>query len=472
MSRRRVRDFFQLGAIAGVVQQFRPPQLNDFGGGGIDSPLYVDARTGEAFLLVNGVITPFPWSGLNVMSFGARCDGVTDDTSAIQRAMAAAQAKGAGTELYFPGGNIIHKSPLTVSDIPIRLVGGGGQSSAYVATPASACTVLKYQGAATTSAQLSFVRCGMSHGMRGFALDSNSLCDKSLLVDSCMFGIYEDVSVVNPKKWGVKLGTDAGGGTVSWNSFRNLRLSVNGPSIVAGIWLTGTVSPAANACHNSFYDTYIDHGGAANANGIDLGNCDNNRFYNPFIFRSSGTGFGVNVITTENPPFPVNNFFFHAQATGGVNMPVGSGALSFHGYSQDNGEPDPSGVGAGSAYWDNGQHLNAPGYFKSGACGSYFGKASAAVVANASLTVFSAGSGLFVIRNLSTGGVVLASVDIGTGLVTSISDPAAIFATADPGGGGNKIWGHVSGSDFVLTNRYAVNKDIGVALVTLYGTPA
>lgn len=104
----RLFKYFTLGSVGDVVTQFRPPQLADFGGGGIRSPIVINGTTGEAFIYVNGVITSFNSVGSGVINvkgypYGAVGNGVVDDTAAIQAAVNAAGAL--GWAVYFPPGN-------------------------------------------------------------------------------------------------------------------------------------------------------------------------------------------------------------------------------------------------------------------------------------------------------------------------------------------------------------------------------
>lgn len=102
--------FLSLGSVSGVVNQMRPPVQSDFGGGGLQSPIYVNGVSGECFVYVNGTITPIGTGSINVKAFGAKGDGVTDDTAAIQAAVIAA----AGAGLFFPPGAYIISKQINI----------------------------------------------------------------------------------------------------------------------------------------------------------------------------------------------------------------------------------------------------------------------------------------------------------------------------------------------------------------------
>lgn len=105
--------------------------------------------------------------------------------------------------------------------------------------------------------------------------------------------------------------------------------------------------------------------------------------------------------------------------------------------------------------------------------GVFFGKAVAAKAADADHDITTAGSGLYIVRNLSDGGTALVLIDMGLGTATEVSDPAAIVTVgADPGAGSNQLWVTVTGTTVRVRNRYGAAKDIGVTLATVYGTPA
>lgn len=88
--------------------------------------------TEGVMLLGDGVTTPTingvalgNLSIVNVKNYGAKGDGVTDDTTSIAAAIAAV---GAGGIVFFPAGSYITSSALTLTSY-IKLVGEGGQRS-------------------------------------------------------------------------------------------------------------------------------------------------------------------------------------------------------------------------------------------------------------------------------------------------------------------------------------------------------
>ena len=64
----------------------------------------------------------------NVKGYGAKGDGVTDDTAAIQAAVDAAEAAGGGI-VFFPNGTYLTSSTLTVESSNVHLVGAGKSST-------------------------------------------------------------------------------------------------------------------------------------------------------------------------------------------------------------------------------------------------------------------------------------------------------------------------------------------------------
>ena len=117
-------------------------------------------------LLTNSI--PYFSSQLDVKNYGAKGDGVTDDTAAIQSAITAAVNVGnnQGACINFPSGNYLISSALKLSNyLNIRFQGVLGSASKYITAPRS---VLTYTGTGTGSLIL-------SNPARGVALDSLGL---------------------------------------------------------------------------------------------------------------------------------------------------------------------------------------------------------------------------------------------------------------------------------------------------------
>lgn len=468
----RLSRYLELGAIAGVVQQFRPPQISDFGGGGIDSPIYIDSRTGESFIFVNGVITPFV-SVLNLKSFGARGDGTTDDFTAITAAIAKAQATRA--RLYAPAGIYATSQPIVISGTPVFIEGDGSASGAFGPIPGSRGTTIKYIGSNAAATVLTFRGLQAGAGLDGIALNGNGVAANGLVVDTTLWGRFSGVSIDGATTRGaIVRATSAVGSTCSFNTFRDFAINMAGG--VTGLEVTGDT--AVNACHNSFYDFWINYP-LGTTTGMVLGCCDNNRFYNFFIFRPVGVG-GVGVLGDPSilAGFPVNNIFFHLQSMGGFDLPTVGNACGIHtvwGYMQDNGEPDPTAAAKRLLTWHNGYNLFLPSYASlNGGAAVVYGKAQTALGVNADLDTTNPGSGIYMVRNLATGGVALLVVDMGLGTVRVVDDGSAIVAVgADPGAGANKFWvSAISATTLRLRNRYAATKDVSINCLTAFGTPS
>jgi len=253
------------------------------------------------------------WVSVKDAAFGAKGDGITDDTAAINAAISYTQSLGAGSRLWFPLGTYLIKSVLSISVIPIRFVGEGMGVSAYGPTLATQGATIKYAGTSTNSAVVSFNSVQSSCGIEHMTIDANSLADTCLRVDTCTYGNYFDIELTNANKHCLILSAN-NNNACAWNEFRQVAMDLSASGAVSALYLTGIAT--ANSCHNRFYGLRINHGGTA-SNGIDLGNCDNNLFVHSYVQRVAGSGVGVNVIPTELAGFPGANVFILLEATGG-----------------------------------------------------------------------------------------------------------------------------------------------------------
>ncbi len=103
--------------------------------------------------------------------FGAKCDGATDDTAAIQNWLNKAAAN---VHLVAPGGTCLFSTPLTIAPVNALTVTGAG----------SGATIFTYKGASTTSDLLTF---GTGTGVGDTHV---TLADFSIVSNTVMTGGY------------------------------------------------------------------------------------------------------------------------------------------------------------------------------------------------------------------------------------------------------------------------------------------
>lgn len=129
---------------------------------------------------------------LNVLDFGAKGDGVTDDTAAIQLAMQNAYSN----VIYFPAGTYLTSEPLLFNQ-PAFIVGEANNLTTIKLT-ADAPYVIGFNGTI------------VSLHMRGpqvsnIKLDGNGYADDGLYLKAVINGIFDSVNVTNVKVAGLHL---------------------------------------------------------------------------------------------------------------------------------------------------------------------------------------------------------------------------------------------------------------------------
>jgi hypothetical protein len=101
--------------------------------------------------------THFPVCSVKEADFGARGDGVSDDTTAIQSAIAYAQSVGGVQSVYLPAGNYLLSSALSITSSNVRLIGAGmGLTTLTMAATSTASAISCYNSTYGASRPLLF----------------------------------------------------------------------------------------------------------------------------------------------------------------------------------------------------------------------------------------------------------------------------------------------------------------------------
>src|SRR5690349_8973955 len=147
-------------------------------------------KTAAASSLFGGGTSGVDW--FNLKDYGAVGDGVTDDSTALQTAIAAVTTNG-GT-LYIPPGTYLHQSPITINNIqrPWRITGDGGWQHQN-----AALTSLVYTGGAGTGPAWAV------HSTLGFEIDHLRFANNNAAFDGVQLDIDWGSPALDPLLWSV-----------------------------------------------------------------------------------------------------------------------------------------------------------------------------------------------------------------------------------------------------------------------------
>lgn len=253
-------------------------------------------------------IAELPTVGLNAEVWGAKGDGTTNDSTAINAAIAAIQSVKGGVILLTPGKTYAIANTLTISNNGVKIKGNAGGTNHHVITPPLSAPILKWTGATgstaiTILAPFGSVSNGVLQGVgiEGVIIDGNNIATTDgLLIRSLSNGAFTDLRIRNFTGTSLDLnvipvigsaGVNTNFGEPCDSQFNTFtRLSIDGPNGTVGLRLgsrlnAGAQNSGCNASFNTFYNTDIIMGGAATD--ILLDGVDNNRFYNT---RTTGYG--------------------------------------------------------------------------------------------------------------------------------------------------------------------------------------
>lgn len=309
---------------------------------------------------------------VSVKDFGAVGDGIANDTTAIQNAIAKIVALGGGT-VYFPAGDYKITSPITINTSYVFLQGEGGSldgNTAFVDTWANiiskAATRIFWAGTAANTmltiqpTDVAGSPALLGGGFDGIMWDCAELAQYGVTIKSVRNARYSRSSIVRHTVLGLTLGVNTndlyngGSGTntsLSLCEFDDICVSTAGLTdrgeksvLMFGNGLKGGV----NQCifkNNQWYRANF------NADNVDIENSDDNVFFScrwtgRVVMHSSDSG--TNPVTSDYPGslsqnhfwyFPLGNFTVKAGVeaigTGWTTATVvGAGATRWYGFNK------------------------------------------------------------------------------------------------------------------------------------------
>lgn len=291
----------------------------------------------------------------SIYNYGAVCNGVVNDTTAIQAAISAASATGGYVTGY--GTCLVSTTLLITSPFVVLMSKEFGDGSHGVGSNDNGW-VLKWSGASSGTMATITATAGASNqaiwgnGAQGITFDCNNVAGTGLLLQSAKGGTYNGLYFLECTTAGLDtvplgLGQLGEARDVQQNTFISTRARTY-LSTGVGIRLRGAVS--ANTSFDTFIGTQIVH---KNGTALQIQNTDNLHFVDTQIVQASG-GSGIGIEITGDSTGSANSIFFWdpSPGVGGITI-RGTETLStavrnvqFVGLDVSNGAASPT-VGTG-----------------------------------------------------------------------------------------------------------------------------
>jgi hypothetical protein len=322
-------------------------------------------------------------------AFGAKCDGTTDDTAAIQAAINSLPNDGG--VVLFPVANCKITSSLTIGNGTSSafstkrgvILRGMANPNAFLFTTGSIYSVpvgpkLTWAGSANPMISVNGPLQGW--GVQNLYLDCASLASQGIGVASAQNGDSSNLSIANCTSRGIASSSyPAGGYTGSQNvdslhnNWTNINIAVPGIFGSIGILLTGDSGGTSDTDYNTFTNTFIRFVGGSVSYGLYLAVCDSNAFYNMSISGIGASNVGIQLDYSGNATFPSANVIFGADVVAAgasfatAGLPSSSSRPNYlYGNEEINGGVNPTSAG----WYSSGPVLVSPGVSLTGQSGA------------------------------------------------------------------------------------------------------
>lgn len=243
----------------------------------------------------DGGSLPTPLSGTyptvyNVAGYGAAGDGTTDDTTAIQDAIDAAEAANGGT-VYFPPG-VYQTTGIAVTEVGVHLVGSGmGEVNS---NPEQGATILRAE--AGMVGPLVTIN-GDFCGVRDMMLDGADIGTACLLIDGASRVVCERLFVRDAGTDGIIVGDTAGSHVNKFDNIYIISCASRGMCFrlnaydtqVSNIWIGQCGGSGVRADSGAQFFTNL-HVWGCTSHGVEV-RSNANRFANVYMETNGGSGF-------------------------------------------------------------------------------------------------------------------------------------------------------------------------------------
>lgn len=292
----------------------------------------------------------------NAKDYGAIGNGVADDAASIRSSVSAAQAAGGGI-VFLSAASYNIGSTITISQSGVRLCGQASAFNTDVGSIASG-TQLQWSGAIGAPMIAFSPTIGASAqalkrvGASDLILRGQNAADTGLLVQSVQGGRFERLYIDGCRVVGLdlssvtQLGENRDNQQSFYDSINVRQLSGSSASGAICIRLDGDGTTGTNVSNNDFLNISVLH---YNGVGVQLNNCDSNRFWSLKAYNAAGTTSAATGIvfsggTASGLECRSNLFGFVSSGSRGLTVQTGTAPSRDNTilyYSRENGEPIP-----------------------------------------------------------------------------------------------------------------------------------